>query len=68
MMAIAKNPVKASHGAWKFALPWARSSPREAEPAGNPIPRKSNEVKMVTDPAKVNGMNAIVATNALGRT
>src|SRR5579872_2074656 len=32
MTATAKKPVRPSHGACTFALPWERSSPSDAEP------------------------------------
>src|SRR3981189_3886677 len=48
MMATAKNPVKPSHGAWTLALPCDTNSPSEGEPGGNPKPRKSREVSVIT--------------------
>ena len=42
------KPVKPSHGAWRLALPCARSSPSDGEPGGRPKPRKSSEVSVVT--------------------
>jgi hypothetical protein len=68
MMAMVKKPVRPSQGACRLALPWARISPREAEPGGRPMPRKSSEVRMVTEPARVNGMKVMVETSALGST
>ena len=55
MKANTKKPVIPSHGACKFALPWARSSPRDGEPGGRPNPRKSSEVSVVIDPLSMNG-------------
>src|SRR4051794_22460710 len=60
--------VMPSQGACKLALPWASSSPSEAEPGGRPKPRKSSEVKVVIEPFRMNGMKVIVATVAFGNT
>ena len=67
-MAIEKNPVSPSQGAFRLALPCASSSPSDAEPGGSPMPRKSSEVRIVTEPASVNGRKVRVATMALGST
>src|SRR3546814_5611099 len=52
MIAMAKNPVRPSHGAWRLALPCASSSPSEAEPGGRPKPRKSSAVRVVIEPER----------------
>ena len=67
MIAMAKKPVSMSQGACRFALPWARISPSEAEPGGRPMPRKSSAVSVVIEPASTKGRKVIVATVALGR-
>ena len=59
--------VMPSHGACIFALPWANNSPRLGLPEGNPNPKKSNDVKVVILPTKINGRKVIVATNAFGK-
>ncbi len=64
---ITANPEIPSQGAWRLALPCARSSPREGEPGGNPKPRKSSAVKVVMEPERIKGMNVIVATTAFGK-
>src|ERR1700704_3050005 len=66
MMATAKNPVKPSHGAWTLALPCDSNSPSEGEPGGNPKPRKSSAVSVITDDDTMNGRNVMVATMAFG--
>src|ERR1700687_2833183 len=66
MMATAKNPVKPSHGAWTLALPCDSNSPSEGEPGGNPKPRKSSAVSVMTDDDTMNGRNVMVATMAFG--
>src|SRR5579863_7827476 len=66
MMATAKNPVKPSQGAWTLALPCDSNSPSEGEPGGNPKPRKSSAVSVITDEETMNGRNVMVATMALG--
>src|SRR3981189_2740078 len=66
MIATAKNPVKPSHGAWTLALPCDSNSPSEGEPGGNPKPRKSREVSVMTDDDTMNGRNAMAATMAFG--
>ena len=50
MMETTKKPVNPSHGACRFALPWASNSPSEGEPGGSPKPRKSSAVSVVTEP------------------
>src|SRR3954447_8986188 len=66
MIATEKNPVKPSHGACTLALPCDNSSPRDGEPGGNPKPRKSSAVSVITDEDTMNGRNVMVATIALG--
>src|SRR3984885_1462257 len=66
MIATAKNPVKPSHGAWTLALPCDSSSPSEGEPGGNPKPRKSSAVSVITEEETMNGRNVMVATMAFG--
>src|SRR6202158_349516 len=66
MIATAKNPVKPSHGAWTLALPCDSNSPSEGEPGGNPKPRKSSAVSVMTDDDTMNGRNVMVATMACG--
>ena len=65
---MVKKPVRPNQGALRLALPCARTSPSEAEPGGKPIPRKSSEVRIVTDPARAKGSMVSVATMALGKT
>ena len=36
MTARTRKPVRPSQGAWRLALPWARISPSEGEPGGQP--------------------------------
>src|SRR6195952_6058076 len=67
MMATAKNPVKPSHGAWTLALPCDSNSPSDGDPGGNPKPRKSSAVSVITDEDTMNGRNVMVATMAFGR-
>ncbi|GIS91334.1 MAG: hypothetical protein CM1200mP20_13750 [Pseudomonadota bacterium] len=50
MRPITMKPVRPSQGACRLALPCPSSSPREAEPGGRPIPRKSSAVSAVTEP------------------
>src|ERR1700743_971479 len=66
MIATAKNPVNPSHGAWMLALPCDNSSPSDGEPGGNPKPRKSSAVSVITEEETMNGRNVMVATMALG--
>src|ERR1700733_12709553 len=66
MIATAKKPVKPSHGAWTLALPCDSNSPSEGEPGGNPKPRKSSAVSVITDDETMNGRNVMVATMAFG--
>src|SRR3954449_8887326 len=66
MIATAKKPVKPSHGAWTLALPCDSNSPSEGEPGGNPKPRKSSAVSVITDEETMKGRNVMVATMALG--
>src|SRR5207245_6674743 len=44
MTASNTKPVRPSQGAWRFALPWARISPSDADPGGRPKPRRSRDV------------------------
>ena len=60
--------VKPSHGAWRLFLPCVTISPSEAEPGGNPNPRKSRPVNKVTAPLRLKGKKVMVATIAFGRT
>src|SRR5216683_8448852 len=62
MMATAKKPVKPSHGACTLALPCDSNSPSDGEPGGNPKPRKSSAVSVITDEDTMNGRNVMVAT------
>src|ERR1700738_3234405 len=66
MIATAKNPVKPSHGACTLALACDSSSPSDGEPGGNPKPRKSSAVSVITDDDTMNGRNVMVATMAFG--
>src|SRR6266852_827608 len=66
MMATGKKPVKPSHGAWTLALPCDSNSPSDGEPGGNPKPRKSSAVSVITDEDTMNGRNVMVATMAFG--
>src|SRR5580692_12570974 len=66
MIATAKKPVKPSHGAWTLALPCDSNSPSDGEPGGNPKPRKSSAVSVMTDDDTMNGRNVMVATMAFG--
>src|SRR5437899_1932699 len=67
MMETTKKPVKPSHGACRFCLPWLRSSPSEGDPGGRPKPRKSSAVSVVTDPDRMKGMKVTVEIRALGK-
>src|SRR6185312_13514279 len=66
MIATEKKPAKPSHGAWMLVLPCDNSSPSDGEPGGNPKPRKSSAVKVITDDDRINGRNVMVATMAFG--
>src|ERR1700726_4080484 len=66
MIATAKKPVKPSHGACTLALPCDSSSPSEGEPGGNPKPRKSSAVSVITDDDTMKGRKVMVATIAFG--
>src|SRR5690606_29777254 len=66
MIAIAKKPVRPSHGACTLALPCASNSPSEGEPGGKPKPRKSSAVSVITDEDRMNGRKVSVATIAFG--
>src|ERR1700694_1299845 len=66
MIAPAKTPVNPSHGACTLALPCDSNSPSEGEPGGNPKPRKSSAVSVITDEDTMNGRNVMVATMAFG--
>src|SRR5262249_53978318 len=68
MVARTMNPVRPIHGAWRFALPWARTSPSDGDPGGRPKPRKSSEVRVVMDPFRMKGRKVSAATMALGST
>src|SRR5690606_31902572 len=64
MNASTKNEVSPSHGACRFALPWARSSPSDGEPGGRPKPRKSSAVSAVIEPISTNGRKVSAAVIA----
>src|SRR6202158_5670472 len=66
MLATAKTPVKPSHGAWTLALPCDSNSPSEGDPGGNPKPRKSSAVSVITDDDTMKGRNVMAATMAFG--
>src|SRR3954449_3080948 len=66
MMATEKKPVKPSQGACTLALPCDSNSPSDGEPGGNPKPRKSSAVSVITDDDTMKGRNVIVATMAFG--
>src|SRR3989440_4446764 len=66
MIATEKKPVKPSHGACTLALPCDSSSPSDGEPGGNPKPRKSSAVSVITDDDTMNGRKVMVATIAFG--
>src|SRR5688572_589114 len=53
--AIDTKAASPSHGACRLALPWARSSPSDAEPGGSPSPRKSSAVSAVIEPDSLKG-------------
>ena len=62
------NPVIPSQGAWRLRLPWFKSSPNEADPAGNPKPKKSRAVNEVIAPLKIKGKKVNAAVIAFGST
>src|SRR6476619_271267 len=66
MIATAKKPVKPSQGAWTLALPCDSNSPSDGDPGGNPKPRKSSAVSVITEEETMNGRNVMVHTMALG--
>src|SRR3954471_16742228 len=66
MIATAKKPVKPSNGACTLALPCDSNSPSDGEPGGNPKPRKSSAVSVITEDDTMNGRNVMVATIAFG--
>src|SRR6202048_5339828 len=66
MMATAKKPVKPSQGACTLALPCDSNSPSDGEPGGNPKPRKSSAVSVLTEEDTMKGRNVMVATMAFG--
>src|SRR5258708_2491336 len=66
MIATEKKPVKPSHGACTLPLACESNSPSEGEPGGNPKPRKSSAVSVITEDETMNGKNVMVATMALG--
>src|SRR5580658_11346966 len=59
MIATAKKPVKPSHGAWTLALPCDSNSPSDGEPGGNPKPRKSSAVSVITEEETMKGRNVM---------
>src|SRR3954451_18738560 len=66
MIATEKKPEKPSQGACTLDLPCDSSSPSEGEPGGNPKPRKSSAVSVITELDTMNGRNVMVATIAFG--
>ena len=56
-----KKLVIPNHGACKLFLPWFTISPKEAEPGGNPKPKKSKPESAVTEALKLNGRKVTVA-------
>src|SRR5437868_14463793 len=66
MIATEKKPENPSQGAWTLDLACDNSSPSDGEPGGNPKPRKSRAVSVMTDEETMNGRNVIVATMAFG--
>ncbi len=64
MIETTRKPVMPSQGACRLFLPWAMSSPSEAEPGGRPKPRKSSAVSVVTEPERMKGMKVMVETTA----
>ena len=50
-----KKLVIPNHGACILFLPWFTISPKEAEPGGNPKPKKSKPESAVTEALKLNG-------------
>src|SRR5436305_1698055 len=50
----------------RLALPCDSNSPSEGEPGGNPKPRKSSAVSVMTDEDTMKGRNVMVATMAFG--
>src|SRR3981189_3580645 len=66
MIATAKKPAKPSQGACTLALACDSNSPSDGEPGGNPKPRKSSAVSVITDDDTMNGRNVMVATMAFG--
>src|SRR5438552_16827182 len=66
MIATAKKPVKPSNGAWTLAVPCDSNSPSDGERGGNPKPRKSSAVSVITDEETMNGRKVMVATMAIG--
>src|SRR6266851_5055250 len=67
MIATAKNPVKPSQGACTLALPCDSNSPSDGDPGGNPKPRKSSAVSVITEDDTMNGRKVMVATMAFGK-
>src|SRR5713226_6221732 len=67
MIATEKKPVKPSHGACTLPLACDSNSPSEGEPGGNPKPRKSSAVSVITEDDTMNGRKVMVATIALGK-
>ena len=61
-----KKVVRPIHGLWGLFLPCDNSSPNDAVPAGRPKPRKSNEVKIITELLSINGINVKAATMLFG--
>ena len=68
MVAKVTTTLIPSHGACRLDFASDRSLPKDGESRGNPKPKKSSAVSMVTDPFNRKGKNVKVATRALGRT
>src|SRR3954470_8323428 len=66
MIATEKKPEKPSQGACTLDLPCDNSSPSDGEPGGNPKPRKSSAVSVITDDDTMKGRKVMVATMAFG--
>src|SRR3954462_5633207 len=67
MIATEKKPVRPSQGACTLAFACDSNSPSDGEPGGNPKPRKSSAVSVITDDDTMNGRKVMVATMAFGK-
>src|SRR5690606_20777029 len=67
MIANTAKAAMPSQGACRLDFAWATSSPSDGEPAAKPNPRKSSAVRVPMAPVRMNGMNVMVETMALGR-